>query len=326
MKPDQGTIESWAARVTPVSPEPTHEARRLLGLLYAITGHGIFTGQHNQPVHGSSWSEEVHKITGSYPALWGQEFGFSPTDTLDGINFRDRNIEQAIDWHKRGSVICFTWHAVSPLEDEPVDFQGGIIKDISQQDWEEMLTPGSRLNARWCAQVDVIAALLKRLQAENVPVLWRPYHEMNGTWFWWGGNIEGFKRLWRMMFEYLTFHHGLRNLVWVYNPNAAYGNNGAIEDYYPGHDVVDVLALDTYDNHFELEHYTSLLELAAGKPIGWGEVGNVPSAELICAQPNWTWFMVWSAHLTSHNSPELVQKTYGSDEAITLKDLNGWQT
>ncbi len=94
------------------------------------------------------------------------------------------------------------WHAVRPTEDEPVTFRESVQGELTDQEWTELVTPGTQLNERWKSQVDVIAWFLKQLKYARVPVLWRPYHEMNGAWFWWGQKKgeDGFKKLWQMMF------------------------------------------------------------------------------------------------------------------------------
>ena len=115
----------------------------------------------------------------------GCELGFSAPGTLDAVDRRDANLAEAISWHRRGAVVAVTWHAVCPVDDEPVTFDGGILRDdFTDAQYDEVLTPGTRLHARWTAQVDVATELLARLRDTGVPVLWRPYHEMNGSWFW----------------------------------------------------------------------------------------------------------------------------------------------
>jgi len=78
------------------------------------------------------------------------------------------------------------WHAVRPTEDEPVTFRESIQGELIDQEWQDLITAGTEINERWKSQVDVIVWFLKQLRNANVPVLWRPYHEMNGDWFWWG--------------------------------------------------------------------------------------------------------------------------------------------
>jgi mannan endo-1,4-beta-mannosidase len=96
-------------------------------------------------------------------------------------------IQEVIRQYRNGAVIALTWHAVRPTEDEPVTFHDSVQGHLTDWEWRQLLTPGTDLNTRWCRQVDRIAGYLKELQDAGVPVLFRPYHEMNGSWFWWGG-------------------------------------------------------------------------------------------------------------------------------------------
>lgn len=303
---------------SPVTASATPAARELLDLLYRLSGSGILAGQHNQPVHGSDWTHRLRKISGATPALWGQEIGFSAPGTLDGVDRRPANLDEAVAWHRRGAVVTYTWHSVCPLDDEPVEFDGGIIRDIEAAEYDAILDPGSRLHSRWCAQVDVVAGLLARLQEQDVAVLWRPYHEMNGPWFWWGGRPAQLRALWRQLYDRLVHHHGLRNLIWVWNPNSAYDSAAPFAPYFPGHDVVDALAVDTYGGHFEREHYDALLELADGRPIGFGEVGTLPGPQVLDDQPLWCWFMAWAGVVTDANTPAEIRARYADPRVVTL--------
>ncbi|MFL6119074.1 glycosyl hydrolase [Actinophytocola sp.] len=304
---------------SPVTPDASTATRELLDLLYRVSGRRLLSGQHNQPAHGSGWTEKITALTGRTPVVWGLELGFSPPGTLDAVDRRDANLAEAIAWHRRGAVIAVTWHAVCPVDDEPVAFEGGVLRDDFTAEQYEVLTPGSRLHQRWAAQVDVAAGLLRRLADAGVPVLWRPYHEMNGPWFWWGGQPERLTRLWRLLFDRLTVHHRLTNLVWVWNPNSAYGGTPPVSPFYPGGDVVDVLATDTYGGHYEPEHYEVLLRLADGRPIGLGECGALPPDETLTAQPRWCWFMAWPTQVTAENTVERIREFYAHPRVVTLE-------
>lgn len=309
----------------PVTPHASPAARELLDRLYRISGRALLSGQHNQPAHGSAWTEKMVALTGRTPVVWGLELGFSPPGTLDAVDRREANLAEAIAWHRRGAVIAVTWHAVCPVDDEPVEFLGGIHRDDFTADlYEQTLTPGTELHERWLAQVDVAAGLLRRLGEAGVPVLWRPYHEMNGAWFWWGGRPEHLRRLWRQLFDRLVTHHGLTNLVWVWNPNSAYLSAAPVTPFYPGGDVVDVLATDTYDGHYEQEHYDVLQQLGEGRPVGIGECGALPSDDVLAAQPRWAWFMGWPTNVTNENTTDRIRSLYAHPQVITLEaDLIG---
>lgn len=303
----------------PVTPNASPEAVELLRFLHSISGKGTLAGQHCNPLVGSTRLPATHKMIGHYPALFGQDFGFSEPGSWDGINYRQAIVDEAIRRHSEGFVITLMWHAVRPMDDEPVTFHEGICTPVTDDQWNELVTPGTRLNERWKSQVDVIAWHLKQLRYANVPVLWRPYHEMNGKWFWWGKKPgeNGYKKLYRMLFDRFVHFHGLNNLLWVFNANEigdpGAGGNATYDVHYPGHDVVDILATDVYRHGFDIKDYTQLSALAGDKPIAIGECGFPPKLEILQAQPRWAWFMVWG-DLTSHWK-----------ETATIKDIYGHQ-
>jgi mannan endo-1,4-beta-mannosidase len=308
--------------VAPVSPAASPAARDLLALLGRLSGRAVLAGQHNQPAHGAEWTERITELTDAVPALFGIELGFSAPGTLDAVDRREANLAEAVRWARSGAVVAVTWHAVCPLDDEPVEFAGGVVRDdFTDEQFEEVLTPGTRLHERWTAQADVAAGLLGRLQVVGVPVLWRPYTEMNGPWFWWGGRPDQHRRLWRQLFDRFTGHHGLGNLVWVWNPSAPHEGAGPFAEYHPGDDVVDVLAVDTYGGHYEPETYRDLLALAGDRPIGLGEVGELPSDAVLAEQPRWTWFMAWPDEVTATNTEERLRAVYAHPRVLTLDRL-----
>lgn len=314
---------STASTRPPVTPDATPEAVALLEFIQGLEGRHTLAGQHCNPLVGSTRLVLVQRQTEKYPALFGQDFGFDRAGAWDGINFRQDIVDEAIRRHHEGFIITLMWHAVPPDEDEPVEFQPSIQSDLTDEQWQELLTPGSRLHERWKSQVDVIAWFLRQLQFARVPVLWRPYHEMNGDWFWWGGRpgADGYARLYRMLFDRLVHFHGLRHLVWVFNANEVRDGIGAYADYYPGSDLVDILATDVYRGGFAPHDYEGLLALAAGKPIALGEVGVPPTLEKLREQPRWAWFMTWGD--TGHLGRDLpgFRTLMQSGEVLSLDEL-----
>ena len=275
------------------------------------------------PLAGSTRLAGVEKLTGLYPAVFGQDFGFSAAGTWDGINFRQQVVDEAIRRHNDGFIITLMWHAVRPIDEEPVDFSRSIQGKLSEQQWTDLLTPGTEIHERWKSQVDVIAFFLKQLREAAVPVLWRPYHEMNGGWFWWGKRTGemGYRKLYRMLFERFTNFHRLNNLLWVFNANEVRANVDPYHLYYPGDDVVDVLATDVYSNQYADRDYVALLKLAGNKPIALGEVGSIPLVRVLRKQPRWAWFMYWHDPSTLHAEAKQVCDIYRSNETLTLDQL-----
>jgi mannan endo-1,4-beta-mannosidase len=297
----------------------TDQAKELLNFLYRISGTRTLTGQHNTPREMSRYNDQAFQITGQHPAVWGQDFGFAADGDMDGVNFRQGIIDEARKQYAEGSIITLMWHAVRPTEDEPVTFEGSICRGLlDDADWKDLITPGTVIYNRWCRQVDVIAGLLAQLRDENIPVLWRPYHEMNGSWFWWGARpgVDGYSALYRQLYDRFVNYHRLDNLVWVWNANAPSATVLPYTECYPGHDVVDVLATDVYRNEFTDDAYETLVELGDGRPVALGEVGVAPTPGLLDSQPLWDWFMIWTNFLTRENTESSLQALFNSERAL----------
>ena len=312
--------------IATANPRATAEARALLRTIQQISGRRILSGQHNTPRELSFYSDEAARITGHAPAVWGQDFGFSADGDMDGVMYRQAVIDEAKKQHAAGSIVTLMWHAVRPTEDEPVTFLGSICDGMLPDDeWRDLLTPGTEVHARWTRQVDVIAGFLAQLRDAGIPVLWRPYHEMNGSWFWWGGREgeRGYQALYRQLYSRFVDHHRLDNLVWVWNTNAPRGDAAAYAGFYPGHDVVDILAADVYGNDYRRSHHDQLVELAEGRPIALGEVGILPTPAILASQPQWAWFMTWTDFLTRENTADAVRSLYDDARVISRGDATG---
>ena len=321
---------AWAAPLVateptqrPVNPAATPAAVALLNYLYEISGKGTLAAQHAPPLLASTRAASTLKQTRHYPAVLGFDFGFSPAGTWDGINFRQQIVDEAIRRHREGFIVTLMWHAVRPIEDEPVEFDTSIQAKLTPEQWRDLVTPGTEVNERWKSQVDVIAFFLRQLRDAGVPVLWRPYHEMNGGWFWWGRSDgdNGYKKLYRMLYDRLVRFHHLDNLIWVFNANEIREDVDPYSDYYPGADVIDVLATDVYKNGFAASDYEQLLALAAGKPIALGEVGHVPTIEILRSQPRWVWFMCWGDPITNWKEAAAIRASFDSAEVLTWEEL-----
>jgi hypothetical protein len=79
-----------------------------------------------------------------------------------------------------------TYHQANPVIGEPCLFETGVISKLNDQQWKDVTTPGTELHEKWRRQMDIVAEILKKVKETRIPVLFRPYHEMNGDWFWWG--------------------------------------------------------------------------------------------------------------------------------------------
>ena len=312
---------SLHAQYLPVNEDASKEAKLLLEYIYSLD-EKILSGQHSYNENPSSFYKMAKEISGKEPAVWGTDFYWNGKEDPG-----NRIVKEAIDKHKNGSIITLMWHVGQPKDNTPFSWRESVQGKISDQDWKDLLTPGTDLYQKWITQVDQIAVYLQKLQENKVPILWRPYHEMNGVWFWWGNKRgeNGFAKLWKQLYQRLVNHHKLNNLIWVWNANGPRDIPGDeaydYEEFFPGQEYVDILATDVYHGDYEQKDYIQLLYLAQGKPIALGEVGQLPKPIILESQPKWSWFMVWSNWIETANSPERVIEIYNYEKTITKDEI-----
>src|SRR6202012_2083256 len=157
------SLYSKAQSYKPVNENASTGVKKTLKLLYDIKGKYIMSGQQNYNSDLNVFSDSAKNITGKYPAVWGSDF----------INWGDKDlgpqiVSEAIKkWHQ-GYLITLMWHEGKPTDDPPYEFSKNVIAKMSDADWNELITSGSKLNLKWQAQVDVIAGYLKQLQDAGV--------------------------------------------------------------------------------------------------------------------------------------------------------------
>ncbi len=317
--------------VIPITPHASPEAKALLEILYQISGKYILTGQHNYPNTRDRNSQFASKYIGRTPVVWSTDMGFAKDGDTDSYLARPDIVEEAKRQHQLGSIITICWHAVPPTADEPVTFRpapgkgapeslASVQGQLLDQQFRDVLTPGTELYRRWTAQVDSIAFYLKKLQKARIPVLWRPYHEMNGNWFWWGGRTGEYstRALYRQLFDRFVYHHKLDNLIWVWSVDRPNRPEMFYSKYYPGNEYLDVLALDVYGRDFKQIYYDSLLALSNGKPMVLGEVGNPPTLDILDKQPNWAFYVTWAGMV--RNTSKKKYNVLMADQRVVNKE------
>lgn len=336
-----------------VNNNVTEKTQNLYNFIQDISGKYTFSGQHEYCGKGSVYSNQLKQLTGKKAVIWGSDFSWcllgdsaknyqhcgplnftaptTPFDTLD-ISMeeaRDLLIEEVEKRYAEGHIITLMWHGCFPTDGDCCDGSSiwAMENRPTPETWNELVTDGTPLNNAWKVGADKIARYLKQLQNKNIPVLWRPYHEMNGVWFWWCNQKgeQGFKRLWIMMYKYFTEVHQLNNLIWVWNTNAPRDipNDEAFaySDFFPGDEYVDILAADVYRKDYKQSHHDDLMALAKGKPIALGEVAEIPTAEVLTSQPNWAWYMPWGwLHFTA-NDEALIKEMMNNEKVLTLDEI-----
>ena len=310
------------------NPEASENARRLMRYLTENFGKRIITGQHTKdiPMDEISFIEEV---SGKTPALCGFELlGYSPdidwensdeSTTTEARN-NQNTIERALHWAlSRRGIVAYCWHWFSPM--------GGCNKAFYTEhtdfDVRRAVTPGTPEYARTMEDIDCIASHLRVFAEKDIPILWRPLHEAEGGWFWWGAKgAEPCIALWKMMYTRMVKMHKLHNLIWVWNS----------EDprWYPGDEWVDIVSADLYTpagNYGSLKcdfDYTARLGTRK-KLIALTENGVIPEPEnALKKHAAWSWFMTWCGGFLTEgtwNSREHIRAVMNSPHSIVLSDL-----
>ncbi|MGD1088613.1 MAG: glycosyl hydrolase [Verrucomicrobiota bacterium] len=307
---------------TPITPGASPEAQALLTYFSDIYGKKIISGQQAGWRRKNGLGFEMGYITnntGKLPALLALDL--SPyTDKSPRRDTNHALARQAIQWfNEHHGIVMFCWHWRPPMNEPSV-----YIKDTTF-DISRAVMEGTPEHDAIVRDLDMIADELAVLRDAHVPVLWRPLHEANGRWFWWGAHgPEPFKKLWRMMFERFTVQHHLDNLIWVFSPGA----ETDLADWYPGDEYVDIIGQDHYPmdgNHGAAKNvFDELTKLTRGKKlIALGENGPIPDpAQLVREKAGWLFFATWSGDiLTGKNSPEQLRAYFNNPYVLNLGDL-----
>jgi mannan endo-1,4-beta-mannosidase len=282
----------------PANPKAAAKVRTVLAYLAALPDRPdkrVLSGQFTDFGDGSNATilDDTKRLGGHYPALVGADYADFGRSFVT-VKAPDKTLADA--W-KAGSLVTLSAHLPHPTGG---DFRG---RDV---DLDQLLLAGSPANKNYLRALDSMAVGLKALRDAGVVVLWRPFHEMNGEWFWWNGkDSSAFVRVWRHMFAYYSNDKGLDNLLWVYSPNMG----TKVTAYYPGAAYVDITGLDAYPASIDsnvIKGYSQLIRL--GKPFGFTEFGpenaSNPSGEFDYRKlidgirrdfPRTCFFMSWNA-------------------------------
>ena len=242
-----------AALVTLATTRPATAqtaADRLMARLGALQTQGYMFGHQDDPFYGLTWQWErgrsdVLEAAGDYPAVMGFDLGgieLGDEKNLDSVPFT-RIREELLAHHRRGGIVTLSWHPRNP-------YNGGTAWDNQDTCVVSSILPGGMQHRKflmWMKQVRNFLATLLDTDGQPVPVIFRPWHENNGAWFWWGSKQctpREYHALWCMLQDYLI-SEGFDNLVWSWSPNLGVAADGAVK-YYPGDDRIDLIGLDAY--------------------------------------------------------------------------------
>lgn len=307
----------------PVNPNATPEAAKLLAYLAQVSGRQIISGQHTQTIPMEEITY-IENVTGRKPKLRGFELlSYSPNINyadageacLTEVRENKNTLEAALKWAmETDGIVTFSFHWFSPLGGRDKSFYA-VNTDF---DPEQVLVEGTREREAFFHDMAVIAECLKPFYDNRIPVLWRPFHESDGTWFWWGRKGPRVaSELYKLMFHYFVDVCHLDNLLWVWNCR--------LKEGYPGDEYVDVVSVDVYleaasDTDYSQEYEALVAATSANKVAALAEVGYLPDIEMLEQSGTpWAYFMLWSKEFCigeEYNTREKLQKVYASDYVV----------
>lgn len=335
-------------------PEATPETQILMNYLTEVYGNKIISGQQEIYGGGNDGDTElefewIYDLTGKYPAIRG--FDLMNYNPLYG--WEDGTTDRMIDWvNNRGGIATASWHINVPRNfntyqlGDFVDWKEATYKPTETNfNTANAVIPGTKEYQYVMMTIEDLAEQLLILQDNNVPVIFRPYHEAEGNgglngegaWFWWASaGAEVYKDLWDLIYIELTETYDLHNLIWTYN-SYVYSTSPA---WYPGDHQVDLVGYDKYNtiyNRYDglsgvpnedaiTSIFYQLVDLTNGtKMVAMTENDTIPSVQNLKEErAGWLYFCPWyGEHLmsTAFNYPATLTTLYQSDYVITLDEL-----
>ncbi|WP_163436578.1 glycosyl hydrolase [Fibrobacter succinogenes] len=336
---------------SPVTPNATENAVKLYSFLRENFGKktisGIMTGDMSGYTLGADFKTHddvkyIYTRTGKYPALVGLDFLFATGPNASGswnMEYTDKAISIAKGLWKAGGIPAFTWHWKDPLDKKDAfyiqsaagtneytdfDFSTGFKSGTTEWDTESAAYKGI------IADIDHIADYFLELQKDGVAGIFRPLHEAGGKWFWWSINSgEQFAALYRLVFDRMVKVKGVKNMIWVFNPEGS-----TVTSWDPGSEYYDVLSIDIYnkdndhssnasafDKFKNASNSTKILALSENGPIP--DVNNMHTDEAV-----WSWWMpwysTWSGTWPSQTKDAVWKSNMDDERILSLEDMPGW--
>ncbi|MEO8766675.1 MAG: glycosyl hydrolase, partial [Ginsengibacter sp.] len=266
------------ANELPIDKKATKQTIALYRNLRKVLNKGIMFGHQDDLAYGVGWKyvpgkSDVKEVTGDYPAVYGFELGRIELDhsvNIDSVPFgKMKSFIQTV--YERGGVVTLSWHLNNPLTGKTAwDPTAGTVASI---------LPGGEKNAVYKSWLDKVATFIMSLKGKNgeyIPVIFRPFHELNGNWFWWGKDHctpEEFTRLWRFTVSYLKDTKNIHHLLYAYNTDRFSSNDEYLLKY-PGNEWADIVGFDIYQRKGGEDGNSAFIKDAGNMLKMLGEIAN----------------------------------------------------
>ena len=255
-----GVIQHSGKRQYLVDKNATVETVALFHNLKRVMGKGVLFGHQDDTKNGFGWrngygqprvsnlKSDLNEIAGSYPAVFGWDFSdIAGFYTGEAVAYERHILRRlTIDAYNRGAANTYSWHYKNPVAKEGVFWKDTPVPAVSR------ILSGGDHNEVYKRSLKEIADFTKSLIGEDgkqIPIIFRPFHEMDGDWFWWGKGhctIEEYKQLYRFTVSYLRDSLSVHQFLFAWSPDLHFTNVDEYLNYYPGDEYVDLLGMDNY--------------------------------------------------------------------------------
>ena len=344
-----------------IDGKATAETKALYTNLHKLAAEGkVLFGHQHATEYGHGWRgdanrSDVASVTGSHPAVIGVDIsgfsGHAPEWIAQSKQALKKNVE---DTYNRGGITTISWHFSNPVSG------GGFYwVDTVSKPAVKYIIPGGAAHEQYkeiLRGIGAWAASTRGRDGKNVPMIFRPYHEFDGGWFWWGAphaTREEFITLWRFTVSYLRDSLGVHNFIYAFSPDNRFASEAEFLERYPGDEWVDLVGMDNYgdmgrDGKYDVEAAIKKLKIVSDYAVKKGKLAAFTETGLESI-PNTSWWtdvllrvlktegmrmsyvLVWRndekspthyyAPFPGHPSVPDFIKFYNNDKTVFEKDL-----
>lgn len=241
-------FEGLVAGMSLVDSKATSLTKLLYKNLQFLSGKFILFGQQDATSSGYGWKDtsgrsDIKEVTGDYPAFYSWDFMDFTLPGLDTIAGEAKIRKLTIEAYERGGVNSYCWHMFNLLTNKNFYDTTPIVN---------LMLPNGKLSYKYKYELNKIGKYVQSLKGkkgELIPIIFRPFHEMDGSWFWWGKNFctsEEYKKLYQFTVTYLRDSLNIHNIIYAFSPDCRFNSEEEYLARYPGDEYVDVLGMDNY--------------------------------------------------------------------------------
>lgn len=327
-----------------ITENPTPNTLRLFEFLKECRGKKYISGQ--QYLYEDEQEDVVYyRVCGKIPAIRGYDLM-----GISGLGDGYDQINRALDWAKTtGGILTLCWHWYAPDDMEDIKKKCSFYYKTTGYshktgfDIIRAVTEGTPEYEFVIREIDLVCEAMKLFEKEDIPILWRPLHEANGDWFWWGNrgaqSVEAYKKLWYIMFDRMMNLHKLKNLIWVWN-----GQDKRMAVHPNTFDIVgEDVYTDPPEHTSQLERFRTVTSYTYGKMAALSECGAIPDPdEMQKDGAEWLWWLPWWGQFVykpaecgiaakdengqprlnpAYMSEEFLKRVMNDPRVVTLEDI-----